>query len=880
MRLKHYLLYLFFFFATFLSAQETIWPGDVNNNGVVNEIDLLYIGLGFGETGPARKSVSSDWAGQTTAIVWATSFAEGLNLAYADCNGDGVVDKNDADVVKQNFGLSHADVVFQPDSFLVGMPGEHPAFTAQNEDLTIFPNTTTTDIQIALGDSLMGIDDLLGLSFHIKADPTYFDLESAQFTFSDQGWLPNTNANILQHAISSNNAPSNDLVIAYSKTNRLPASGNGLIGQISIKTNFVVEGDVPDLKITIDSITLIDKNHNKVPVVGTEINFQTDRFQDITTIDTSICAGSSFSFKNNPITTSGTYQDTLTNALGGDSIIIVNLQVDEVIQTRLDSNICQGDPMFFNGQDLLVAGVYLDTLTSLSGCDSLIELNLNVLDNSETILERSICSGENFIFNNQTLITQGTYLDTLTAANGCNRYIILNLEVLDTSQTILNRSICAGEDFSFNGQKLTTAGTYRDTLVAANGCSQFVVLHLAINETASTTLNQSICAGESYQFNQETLTESGTYQQQLSAADGCDSIIMLHLEVLDKNETMLTQSICEGASFSFNDQELNTAGIFRDTLTNVNGCDSFIILNLAITDKYETVLNEQICAGGSRLFNGQNLTDAGSYEAMYSAANGCDSLVILNLAIRPAVSSVIDQNICKGDQYSFNGQDLDSEGVYFDTLSSVHGCDSFIQLNLNLLESFETNIERSICKGDTLHFHGFALTTANTYMVNLNTKSGCDSMIILDLQLAEPTQTTIDSVLCPGESMDFHGNQLSEAGAYTATLTSATGCDSLINLNLSIADSCVKVSVEDPLLKTIAIYPNPARDYLWIHSPTLPIHNIQLFNLTGQLLIQKSYLKGNHPDSESIDLQEMLPGVYWVLIQTEVGIRKEKIIRL
>ena len=74
---------------TSLSAQDVVWPGDVNNNGVVNEADLLFLGLGFGETGPARKTPSSVWDQQASPLPWATSAVPGLNSFLADCNGNG-----------------------------------------------------------------------------------------------------------------------------------------------------------------------------------------------------------------------------------------------------------------------------------------------------------------------------------------------------------------------------------------------------------------------------------------------------------------------------------------------------------------------------------------------------------------------------------------------------------------------------------------------------------------------------------------------------------------------------------------------------------------------------------------------------------------------
>ena len=76
-----------------------------------------------------------------------------------------------------------------------------------------------------------------------------------------------------------------------------------------------------------------------------------------------------------------------------------------------------------------------------------------------------------------------TFRDTFVAANSCDSFVVLNLTVIDTFQTVLNESICQGEIYLFNGQNLSSTGTFRDTFTAANSCDSFVVLNLTIVDT-------------------------------------------------------------------------------------------------------------------------------------------------------------------------------------------------------------------------------------------------------------------------------------------------------------------------------------------------------------------------------------------------------------
>jgi len=80
-----------------------VWPGDANNDGVVNVSDLLRIGLHYNKTGPARNSDSpNNWVAQCVSSGWNPEAA-----AYADCNGNGLVNAGDVLAIGLNYGRTH-----------------------------------------------------------------------------------------------------------------------------------------------------------------------------------------------------------------------------------------------------------------------------------------------------------------------------------------------------------------------------------------------------------------------------------------------------------------------------------------------------------------------------------------------------------------------------------------------------------------------------------------------------------------------------------------------------------------------------------------------------------------------------------------------------
>ncbi len=109
------------------------------------------------------------------------------------------------------------------------------------------------------------------------------------------------------------------------------------------------------------------------------------------TINAAICNGNNYNFANANLSAAGTYTDTLVNHLGADSIITLHLTVNNHSNLTINDSICQGTAYYFAGDTLTTAGIYVDTLTNYLGCDSMITLNLvvNACTNSIAVVENT-----------------------------------------------------------------------------------------------------------------------------------------------------------------------------------------------------------------------------------------------------------------------------------------------------------------------------------------------------------------------------------------------------------------------------------------------------------------------------------------------------------
>ena len=105
-------------------------------------------------------------------------------------------------------------------------------------------------------------------------------------------------------------------------------------------------------------------------------------------------------------------------------------------------------------------------------------------------------------------------------------------------------------------------------------------------------------------------------------------------------------------------------------------------LNLNVLPNSTGTINQTICAGASYLFNGINRTTTGTYLDTLVSSNSCDSIVSLSLVVNPIRTSTLSQSICSGSTYLFNGVLLGISGTYLDTFTSITSCDSIVTLNL------------------------------------------------------------------------------------------------------------------------------------------------------------------------------------------------------
>jgi hypothetical protein len=239
----------------FLPAQaQQMWPGDANNNGRANVVDLLYIGIAYGQKGPSRPNASTRWQAQAFPL-WPQSLPNGLNLGYIDGNGDGEIDdKDNKDAIETNYGLTHG--IAQGD-YPKGRPtsnGPRLFFSTPN---TIVKPGAIIDVDIHLGDEKQPISNFYGLAF--QASYTQNLVQNLEVEDLTQTWMDTPGEDTKNLFWEDPNSGRFD--VAFTRVDQVSANGYGKIGRVKVVIEDIIVGKkVEILKFAIDSMLLTDPN--------------------------------------------------------------------------------------------------------------------------------------------------------------------------------------------------------------------------------------------------------------------------------------------------------------------------------------------------------------------------------------------------------------------------------------------------------------------------------------------------------------------------------------------------------------------------------------------------------------------------------------------
>ena len=480
----------------------------------------------------------------------------------------------------------------------------------------------------------------------------------------------------------------------------------------------------------------------------------------------------------------------------------------------LYDEVCQGDTYTGYGQNVSytesgVKDIVLATQSS-NGCDSVVTLHLTVKATDQVTLTDSVCAGVPYTLHNfdTTFATAGTYTLTHTGTNmaGCDSTTTLMLTVNPVYTPTIEKTICEGQSFNFDGIDRTEPGTYVANLQSVTGCDSIVTLHLQVSDKHIETIIAHICAGETYQANGFNESTTGTYSHIDPTPSGCDSVTVLKLFVHELNTTNLRDTICLGESYSrYNITATPTTTgdtvITRVVPTQYN-CDSTVVLTLTVNPSYDLHYSGEVCQGDRYTDYGFDTLVAlsGTHTLIHSTtlATGCDSTVTVTLTVNPSYDLHYSGEVCQGENYVGYGFDtlvtqVGTHTLNHSTILST-GCDSIVTVNLTVNPVFSKDTTVSVCDVDVPYAwdYNHSYSVSGDYPIHYSrVNTGCDSVINLHLIVHNSMNKDTTVQICEGAlPYAFDSDHVySTGGNYTISLNSASGCDSIYQLHLVVTPS-------------------------------------------------------------------------------------------
>ena len=545
-----------------------------------------------------------------------------------------------------------------------------------------------------------------------------------------------------------------------------------------------------------------------------------------------------------------------------------NSPLFEILPVYNEVTISQCNNYEWNGTTYNVSGDYTETLTTAAGCDSIVTLHLTIHSSDTTHIYDTACNTytwRNEIYGSESYTESGNYTRRFwSSVTGCDSIVTLHLIIIGNNTNIdIYEEAC--DSFEYNGRPYYESGEFSSWRQSPYGCYYSETLHLTITYTPTvprvTTTPNTVCTGgnngsitvtEPLNDDYEYSIDGVNFQSSpefTNVAEGTYTLVVRNGNCTNETEVTVgslvtrptvvlsssTDAICEGESLILSAEGSSTGNSISYSWSGPNGYTS--------TNDYNIISNA-------------STENAGEYQlTVHNSETGCDMTASINVEVNETTYGIDVQSACDSYTWIDGNTYLESTNEPTFTLTNANGCDSIVTLNLTITYSVSTTDEANICPSELPYeYNEQMFSEAGTYEVRLTADNGCDSIVAFTLNVYEGFHETINVDVCAYEMpYIFDDSTLNEAGTYTF-IYPYSPCDSVVTLVLNVHE-IPEISVSQTTSgNEITITADGASTYEWETGETTPSITVEAANDTIWVI---GYSEYNCADTAEVIINEL-----------------------
>ena len=254
---------------------------------------------------------------------------------------------------------------------------------------------------------------------------------------------------------------------------------------------------------------------------------------------------------------------------------------------------------------------------------------------------------------------------------------------------------------------------------------------------------------------------------------GCDQEIELNwllFEDCEIQDTTFSFEICPGQSITFNGETLDTDTTFTNTFVNISGCDSVETVVVSLLQESTNSIQLETCENTTIEYDGTILNIGDIQDFTFVNAVGCDSTVTVSVVAIPNEVNSIELEACENGTITYQGIDLVPGDMQDFTFTSTAGCDSTVTVSVVAIPITNNSLQLEACEGETITYEGIELSVGEQMDFTLISASGCDSIVAVEVIAYPEINFELVSVeSCPNTASGEISVQMSSGGVLPFT---------------------------------------------------------------------------------------------------------------